>query len=143
MGADVEAFDPGGDGPKGTGEIFQGGSTGGVGFQGRDVGHELPDRAGPDNLPEQGRAKAHREAAKEAGEGGSWYYTLLVTEMTEAGFKAIGVYITRRQNTVRQDIETRPILDLCERSIWRPGAWVYRRWWEQKSLDLERGKYRA
>ena len=37
---------------------------------------------------------------------------------------------------VAQYIATRPILDLCERSVWRPGAWVSRRWWEREGIDL-------
>ena len=44
---------------------------------------------------------------------------------------------------VAQYIATRPILDLCERFLQRPGAWVYRRWWEQEGLDLEGLKERA
>ena len=48
----------------------------------------------------------------------------------EAGFKGIGTYVIRRQNTVAQYIVTRPIIDLCERSARRPGVWVYRWWWE-------------
>ena len=29
--------------------------------------------------------------------------------------------------------------DLCERSVWRPGAWVSQRWWEQEGVDLGGG----
>ena len=57
--------------------------------------------------------------------------------MEEAGFKEIGVYFMRRQNTVTQYIATQPILDLCEKSVWRTGAWVSQRWWDQEGLDLE------
>ena len=57
--------------------------------------------------------------------------------MTESGLDEIGTYITRRQNMVAQYITTRPILDLYERSAWRPGARVSQRWWEQDGLDLE------
>ena len=49
----------------------------------------------------------------------------------------------RRQNTVAQYIATRPILDLCERSVLRPGVRVSWRWWEQDGLDLEGVKKRA
>ena len=63
--------------------------------------------------------------------------------MEEAGFEEIRVYITRRQNTAAQYIATRPILDLCERFVWRPGAWVSQRWWEQEGIDLEGAKERA
>ena len=74
---------------------------------------------------------------------GSWEYPSLEEEMMEAGFKGIRKYVTRRQNTVAQYIATRPILDLCERSALRPGAWVYPQWWEQDGLDLEGEKKRA
>ena len=42
--------------------------------------------------------------------------------MEEAGFEEIGVYIKNEQNIVAQYIAMRPILDLCERSVQRPGA---------------------
>ena len=57
--------------------------------------------------------------------------------MEEAGFEGIRVYITRRQKTVVQYIATQPIMELCERSVWRPGDWVSWRWWEQEVLCLE------
>ena len=63
--------------------------------------------------------------------------------MMESCFEGIGEYITRRHNTVAQYIVTRPILDLCERFAWRPGAWVYRQWWYLDGLDLEGTKKRA
>ena len=31
---------------------------------------------------------------------------------------------------------TRPIVDLCERSVLRTGAWIYQRWWEQEGIEL-------
>ena len=49
--------------------------------------------------------------------------------MAEAGFEEIGTYVTRRQNMVAQYIATRPILDFYERSAWRTGERVYRKWW--------------
>ena len=49
--------------------------------------------------------------------------------MMEAGSEGIGTYITGMQNTVAHYIETRPIMDLCERSARRPGARVSQRWW--------------
>ena len=63
--------------------------------------------------------------------------------MGEAGFKEIRKSFTRRQNTVAQYIATQPILDLCERATWRPGARVYWLWWEQADIDLEGAKKRA
>ena len=47
--------------------------------------------------------------------------------MGEVGFEEMGEYVLKRQNTVVQYIATRPILDLCEETVWRPGAWVSRR----------------
>ena len=69
------------------------------------------------------------------GEGG-WEYPPLTSAMEETVSKETGVYIQKRQNTAAQYIATRPILNLCERSVWRLGAWVSRRWWKQKVLDI-------
>ena len=38
---------------------------------------------------------------------------------------------------VAQYIVTRPILDLCEEAVQRPGTQFYKSWWEQEGLDLE------
>ena len=70
-------------------------------------------------------------------------YPSLEESMTEASFEGIRTYVTRRQNTVTQYISMRPILDLCERSAQKPGAWVSWRWWEQDDLDFEGAKQRA
>ena len=67
---------------------------------------------------------------------GKWGYSPLAEDMVEASFEEIRVYITRRQNTVAQYIVTRQILDLCERSIRRPGAWLSWRWWGQEGIDI-------
>ena len=64
---DVEDFELGGGGPEDIGALFQGGSTGGVTFWGRDVCPDPLDGAGPVKISAQGRAKAHQEASKEAG----------------------------------------------------------------------------
>ena len=74
---------------------------------------------------------------------GGWECPPLAAEMVEAGFEEIGVYVTRRKNTVAQYIVTQPIMDLCNQSVRRPGVWMYRRWWEQEGLDLEGEKERA
>ena len=60
--------------------------------------------------------------------------------MAEAGFEEIRTYVMKRQNIVAHYIATQPILNLCERSDWRPGAWVSWLWWEQDGLDLEGAK---
>ena len=41
------------------------------------------------------------------------------------------------QNTVVQYIATRPIQNLCEEAVRRPGTRLYKRWCEQEGLDLE------
>ena len=63
--------------------------------------------------------------------------------MKEAGFKEIRKSITNRQNTAAQYIETRPLLDLCERSKRRGGARVSRRWWDKKGIYWETAKARV
>ena len=67
----------------------------------------------------------------------------MASAMEEAIFEDIGVYIQKRQNTVAQYIATRPIMDLCEQSVRRPGAWVYCRWWYQEGINLGGTRYRA
>ena len=62
--------------------------------------------------------------------------------MGEANFEGIRKYVTRRQNTVAQYIAIKPILELCKRSTWRPGARLSWRWWEQSGIDLEGAKKR-
>ena len=69
------------------------------------------------------------------GEGG-WEYPPLASATEEAGLEDIGVYIQKRKNTVAQYIAIQPILDLCEQSVWRTGAWIYRKCWEQEVIDL-------
>ena len=66
----------------------------------------------------------------------SWDYPLLAGALREAGMVGMRTSITWRQNTVAQYIATRPILNLCERATWRPGAQVSRRWWDQAGIDL-------
>ena len=34
-------------------------------------------------------------------------------------------------------------MDLCEQSIWRPGAWVFWRWWDQEGIDTRGARERA
>ena len=69
-----------------------------------------------------------RKQPRRRGDG-SWNYPPLEAATAEAGLEEIGVYVTRRQNTLTQYIATLPILDLCEWSMWRPGAWVSKFWW--------------
>ena len=51
--------------------------------------------------------------------------------------------ILRRQNTVAQFIATRPILDLCEGAVRRPGVQVLRIWWEQTGIDWKGEREKA
>ena len=55
----------------------------------------------------------------------------------EKGIVRTRISILRRQNTVAQFIATRPILDLCNGAVRRPGARVPRRWWEQTGVNLK------
>ena len=62
--------------------------------------------------------------------------------MKEAGLTDVQTSINRRQNTVAQYIDTRPILDLCEGATQREGVWVTLRWWDQTGIDCEKAKAR-
>ena len=59
------------------------------------------------------------------------------------GFEEIGVYIQIRENIVAQSIATRPILELCERYVWRPGSWFFGGWWDQEGINPGRASERA
>ena len=52
----------------------------------------------------------------------------MAAAMEEAGFEEIGDYILKNQNTFTQYIVTQPILDLCKRTVHRPGVWFAWRW---------------
>ena len=56
--------------------------------------------------------------------------------MGEVGFEDMGSYFLKRQDTVVQYIAARTILDLCEKTLQRPGYWIARIWWDQEGLDL-------
>ena len=72
----------------------------------------------------------HRVACRLAGRQprrgreGVWTYPLLEYAMEEAGLKEVETYVSCRQNTVAQFIVTRPIMDLCLETEWRPGPRV-------------------
>ena len=63
--------------------------------------------------------------------------------MGEAGFEGISKSVTRKHNTVVQNILTRTLLDLCERSTRQPVARVSWRWLENSGIELEGSKKRA
>ena len=44
---------------------------------------------------------------------------------------------------VVQYIATLSVLDLCEKSVQRMGAWVSWTWWDQEGIDLYRERERA
>ena len=56
--------------------------------------------------------------------------------MKDAGFEDMGEYFLKRKNTVTQYIMMRPIIDLCEETARRSGAWFSRRWCKQEVMDL-------
>ena len=72
-----------------------------------------------------------------------WEYTLTAAAREEAGFKAMGEYIWRRQNTVAHFIAIRSMMELCEETEITPGAQVGMRWWEQAGIDVTRGRERV
>ena len=70
-------------------------------------------------------------------------YTSSAAAREEAGFKAMGEYIWRRQNTVAHFIAIRSMMELCEETEITPGAQVGMRWWEQAGIDVTRGRERV
>ena len=67
LGAVISDSEPGGSRSKGVGKFLQGGGTCGVVVQGRDVGSQPEDGAGPGQFPTQGRAEDYQEATVETG----------------------------------------------------------------------------
>ena len=63
-------------------------------------------------------------------------YPPIGAAMTTVGMDDIGVYITRRQNTVAQYIATLPIMDLYLAVDRKTGLCLSRRWWEHTDLDI-------
>ena len=49
--------------------------------------------------------------------------------MEEAIFEEMGAYVLKRQSTVIHYIIIWKVLDLCEKTVRRPGDWVDKRWW--------------
>ena len=58
------------------------------------------------------------------------------TAMEEEGFEDMVAYVPKRNNMAAQYIAIRPIMDLCEGAVQRPGSWVAMIWWVHKGLDL-------
>ena len=56
--------------------------------------------------------------------------------MEQVVFKDMGAYFLKSQNTFAQYIAMHPILEICEDTVQRPGAWVARRWWEKEGMYL-------
>ena len=71
------------------------------------------------------------------GRCGGWFYPPLEDVMAEAGLQVIDTYVSGRQNTVAQYIETRPTMDLCLEVKRRPETRVKMWWWGKEGLDLE------
>ena len=59
----------------------------------------------------------------------TWVYPPIGLVLVTVVLEEIGVYITRRQNTVAQYIMTRPIMDLCLAAERRLRMRLSRRWW--------------
>ena len=56
--------------------------------------------------------------------------------MEETGCREIGDYILKMKKTVAQYIETRPIMELWNKKVRRPGDWFDWRCWEQEGIGL-------
>ena len=84
----------------------------------------------------------HREAGRMVGMGpkcqrdGTWVYPTIGEALAMLVLEEIGVYISRRQNTVAQYIPNRHIMHLCLAAERNPGMHLSRQWWEQPALDI-------
>ena len=67
---------------------------------------------------------------------GTWLYPPIGAALTMVGLEEIGVYISRRQNTVAQYIANHLIMDLCLAAEQNPGMRLSSQLWEQPALDI-------
>ena len=65
------------------------------------------------------------------GEISGFTHLLVVCVLETAGLLPIDTYIKRRQNTLADNIATRPVLNLCEESERLSGSANRRFWWHQ------------
>ena len=68
-----------------------------------------------------------------------WGYPPIEEALENAGLETIGIYITRRQNTVAQYIATRPIFDIAVTEERSNGSPALLRWWEQARIRFGHG----
>ena len=84
----------------------------------------------------------HRAAQRMTGmvpkrqQDGTWVYPPIQVGLAMVGLEEIGVYTARHQNMVVQYIAPFPSIDLWLVVEWKPGMHLYRRWWEQPTLDI-------
>ena len=60
---------------------------------------------------------------------GKWDHTSADAAREEVGLETMETYIWKKQNTVAQYIATLSLLDLCEATESKQGAWVEMQWW--------------
>ena len=63
-----------------------------------------------------GPGRLSRQGSKNVNKERRWFYQSVAGAIKEVRIVRIWTSILRRQNTVAQFIETRPILDLCEKA---------------------------
>jgi Reverse transcriptase (RNA-dependent DNA polymerase) len=63
-----------------------------------------------------------------------WVYPPIMEALEEAGLFSIEHYISVRQNTLADNVATRPILELCRESEWLSGSARRTLWWTQQDL---------
>ena len=77
----------------------------------------------------------HRAVRQMAGMGpkhqrdGTLVYPPIGVDLSTVVLEEIGVYISRRQNTVAQYIATRPITELCLAAERKPGMRISSKFW--------------
>jgi hypothetical protein len=86
----------------------------------------------------------HRVARRLSGKrpyylsrGNQWVYPPIGEALEAAGLYPIEHYISVRQNTLADNVATRPILELCRETERQSGSARHRLWWTQGRGGME------
>ena len=69
------------------------------------------------------------------GAGREWYYSLVVEAMEPVSLHPISKYIIRRQASILERVDCRPIYELCIEKERMPGMSRMVRWWDQYAVN--------
>ena len=75
------------------------------------------------------------EMTAKRGAGGEWEYPEVEEAMESSGIHPIGVYTKRRQTTIAERVDCRPVNALCTEAERMPGTIRMVRWWDKDTVN--------